>query len=211
MDRTRTQTTAGEFTRLLDQWSRGDAAALEKLVPAVYGELRRVAAGLLNREFGGRTLQSTALVHELYLRLTGEVALDVSNKAHFLSLAARLMRQILVDHARKRSRLKRGGGALRVPLTEHIEDPAGGSALGGVTLLELEEALAEFEKLDHRKARIVELRYFTGLSLEDIGQVLGISLATVKREWTVARLWLLDRLRGREESATGGRGLAGGG
>ena len=179
------------FTQLLEQWNGGDPAALEKLLPFVYDELRRVAAGLVRREHGECTLQSTALVHELYLRLTGEAALDVSNRAHFLSLCARQMRQILVDHARKRGRWKRGGGAVRVELEEAIQQP-----MTDFTLLDLNEALGEFERIDRRKAQVVELRYFAGLSLEDIGELLGISLATVKREWTVARLWLLHRISG---------------
>jgi RNA polymerase sigma factor (TIGR02999 family) len=179
------------LTELLQAWSAGDAAAREALLPRVYGELRRRAHGYLRRERPGHTLQPTALVHEVYLRLASQ-HVEWQDRGHFFGLASRLMRRILVDHARQEGRAKRGGGAFKVELSE---DVAGAAPAADVDLAALDEALEELSRLDPRQGQIVELRYFGGLSIDETASVLGLSPATVKRDWTLARAFLHQRLR----------------
>ncbi|WP_228486700.1 sigma-70 family RNA polymerase sigma factor [Paludibaculum fermentans] len=173
-------------TRLLRQWQSGEANALEELTPLVYHELRRIASGFLRREREGHTLQPTALLHEAYLRLVDQREKDWKSRAHFYGVAAHLMRLILVDYARSKARLKRGGEVQRVEWNEAISSSAERPAL----LATLDDALSELEKLDPRKGRVVELRYFGGLSVEETAEVLGISTATVGREQRMAEAWL---------------------
>jgi len=173
-------------TALLIKWQDGDDSALKKLLPLVYDELRRLARHYLRSERTGHTLQSTALVHEAYLRLVGQDSLRVESRAHFFGIAARLMRQILVDHARERGAAKRGANCLTLALDEAVALPQKRE----VDLIALDDALNGLAALDPRQSQIVDLRFFGGLSIEDTSCVLGISPATVKREWATARLWL---------------------
>ena len=170
---------------LLQQWRGGDAAALEKMLPLVYDELRRIARRQVQSERAGHTLQCTALVHEAYMRLAAGDTPQLENREHFFGIAARLMRQILVDHARARRAAKRDAG-FRVTLVE-AEGLPDQEALDVVSL---SDALDELAKLDERQAHIVELRFFGGLSIEETSSLLSLSPATVKRDWTTARLWL---------------------
>jgi RNA polymerase sigma-70 factor, ECF subfamily len=186
---------SNQVTELLARWSEGDAAAREALVPVVYNELRRVAARCLAGR-RNQTLQSTALVHEAYLRLVGREVLRVENRTHFFGIAARLMRGILVDHARMHGAAKRGANCLTLALDEAVALPQKKE----VGLVALDDALNELATLDPRQSQIVDLRFFGGLSIEDTSCVMGISPATVKREWTIARLWL-QREMSRSESA----------
>jgi RNA polymerase sigma factor (TIGR02999 family) len=178
-------------TELLAKWKTGDAVALETLIPLVYDELHRLAHHYLRGERHGHTLQSTALVNEVYLRLAGQVPGDIDNRAHFFGVAAHLMRQILVDYARGQHAAKRDGGC-RVELNESVH-PVHTTDLD---LLALDEALTQLAELDADQCRIVELRYFGGLSIESVATVIGVSPATVKREWAVARAWLSRELSG---------------
>jgi len=180
----------GAVTQLLEQARGGDSLALEKLVPLVYGELHRLAARYVRRERPGQSLQATALVHEAYLRLLKDDDLSFQNRAHFLGIAARSMRQILVEHARARGAEKRGGARRRITLDESV---AAGEARD-VDLLALDEALDRLARQDANQARIIELRFFGGLTNEETAEALGISPATVKRAWTVARAWLFREL-----------------
>jgi RNA polymerase sigma factor (TIGR02999 family) len=173
-------------TELLGKWRAGDADALSRLLPVVYQELRRVAGSYLRRERSDHTLQSTALVHEAYLRLAGPNAPEWRNRAHFFGVAANLMRQILVEHARARHAEKRGGHAVKLSLDEASDVPMAVD----VDVLALDEAMQQLAQMDARQAQIVELRFFGGLSVEGSAEVLGISPATVKRDWTSARAWL---------------------
>lgn len=173
------------ITELLSKWQAGDETALEHLTPLVYGELQRLARRYLRSERSNHTLQSTALVHEAYLRLAGQDSVRAENRAHFFGIAARLMRQILVDHARERGAAKRGGGC-RITLDEFAEIPQKQS----LDIVALNDVLNELSSLDEQQAKIVELRFFAGLSIEDTSEVLNISPATVKRKWATARLWL---------------------
>ena len=175
-----------EVTRLLVAWGEGDRAALDRLMPLVYGELRRLARHYMSRERPGHTLQTTALVNEAYLRLVGQEEMRWENRAHFFGIAARLMRQILVDHARGRQAAKRGGGQFRLSLSK-VDRAAPGP---DVNLLALDEALGRLEAIDPQKSRVVELRYFGGLGIEETAEVIGVSPATVKRDWSIARAWL---------------------
>lgn len=185
------------ITLLLERWSSGDPAAAEQVLPLVYEELRRIAARQLRRERESHTLQATAIVHEAYLRLNGQAGLEWPSRAHFFAFAAHLIRRILVDHARTRNRAKRGGGKDHLSLTE-----AADLALSRSPDLEaLDEALASLEKVDVRKAAVVELKFFGGLSLEEIAGQLGISPETVSREWRRAKAWLHSALRSGEEIA----------
>jgi RNA polymerase sigma factor (TIGR02999 family) len=177
---------SNQVTVLLARWNQGEAAAREALVPLVYEELRRVARKCLAAQHYDHTLQSTALVHEAYLRLVGRDSVHWQNRVHFFAVAARLMRGILVDHARKRSAAKRGGGAVTLVLDEEVRLPKKNE----LNLVALDHALTCLAGLDSRQSQIVELRFFGGLSIEDVAHVLGISPATVKREWATARLWL---------------------
>jgi RNA polymerase sigma-70 factor (ECF subfamily) len=180
------------ITNLLQRWSQGDREAAEEVLPLVYGELRRMAARELRRSRGGETLQATAIVHEVYLRLAGKEEFGLASRSHFFALAARLIRQILVDYARRQHRLKRGGQAERVTLTE----TAGLLQPRGPDLLAVDAALKKLEALDPRKAAIVELRFFAGLTLEETAAQLGISAETVGREWRRTRAWLSNELEG---------------
>ena len=180
-----------EVTRLLLAWRAGERAALDRLVPVVYEELRRMAHARMRAESPGRhTLQTTGLVHEAFVRLVDGTRVDWRNRTHFYALCARLMRRILVDRARERHADKRGGGARLVPLA----DAAGAVAARDADLLALEEALGRLAESDRRKAQVVELRYFGGLTVEETADALGLSPETVKRDWKVARLWLAKRL-----------------
>jgi RNA polymerase sigma-70 factor, ECF subfamily len=177
-------------TVLLARATAGDSRATGELFPLVYNELRKIAADHLEQERIGHTLQPTALVHEAYLRLVGPADMGWKNRAHFFGAAAQAIRRILVDHARSRNRLKRGGGAERTALQD-IEAPA------DVDVLDLHESLERLARIDEAKARVVELRFFGGLTLEETADVLGISVPTVSRHWEFARAWLhKDMMRG---------------
>lgn len=175
-----------EITDLLRDWEQGRQSALEKLMPLVMGELRRLAKGYLRRERAGHTLQTTALVNEAYLRLAGQNRVHWQNRNHFYAIAAQCMRRILVDYANAHQREKRGGGAHRVELTEAVSMSAEQSA----ELLALDEALKRLAAEDERKSKVVELRYFGGYSVAEVAEILGISEATVARDWRIARAWL---------------------
>ena len=176
-----------EVTALLREWSAGDHAALERLMPLVYEELRKLAASHLKSERGNHTLQPTALVHEAYLRLVGQRSVSWASRAHFYGIAAQMMRRVLVDHARKRQAAKRSPETLFLDIGEEAAAPAPERM---PELLVLDRALTELERLDPRQARVVELRFFAGLSVEETAEVAGISTATVKREWKTARAFL---------------------
>jgi RNA polymerase sigma factor (TIGR02999 family) len=180
----------GPVTQLLVAWTNGNRAALEELIPVVYPELRRIAGRYLRRERLGHTLQPTALVHEAYVKLIDQDRAQWQNRAQFFGVAAQLMRRILVDHARERAADKRGGGVRPVTLV----DAMAASPDRGIDVLALDEALERLTALYPEQGRLVELRYFGGLTIEETGEVLGISPATVKRQWTVARAWLLANL-----------------
>ena len=182
---------AHEVTGLLLSWRQGDAAALDRLVPLVYDELRRVARGHLRRESPGHALQPTALVHEVFLRLVELDRMTLNSRTHFFAVSARLMRQILVDHARRQRAEKRGGGATMVSLD--VVSPAT-TQTSGVDVLALDEALEALSSFDARQCRVVELRFFAGLNIPEAADALGISTATVEREWAMAKAWLHRRL-----------------
>jgi len=188
------ETSSQEVTRLLIAWSEGDQAALEKLIPLVYQELRRLAKLYLKRERPGHSLQTTALVHEAYLRLIDSSRVRWQNRAHFFAISAQLMRRILVDFARSRRYLKRGGAAQHVSLGEALDVA---EARGGA-LVALDDALLALAKIDERKSRVVELRYFGGLSVEETAEALKVSTETVKRDWRLARTWLRRELAGKD-------------
>ena len=181
-----------EVTRLLVDWQNGSEEARDRLMPLVYAQLRRIAGGYLSHERVGHTLQSTALVHEAYLRLIGQQRMRWQNRAHFFGIAAQMMRRILVDHARRQHRAKRGGGSVTLSLDEAL---AATEPQPSVDLLALDDALASLTSLDPRGARIVELRFFSGLSIEETAEVLAVSSATIKREWSAARAWLYREMR----------------
>ena len=177
-------------TEMLRDWRNGDQEALERLIPVVYDELHRQAANYLRRELPGHTLQTTALIHEAYLRLMNQENIEWQDRAHFYAIAARLMRQILIDHARKRRATKRGGSDIKVPLGEAMVI----SPERGVDLVALDEALTRLATIDPQQSRIVELRYFSGLSVEETAEVLAVSSRTVKRDWNVAKAWLRQQI-----------------
>ena len=179
------------INRLLVDWGHGDEEAWEELIPVVYEELRRIARRHLRRERPDHTLQSAALVNEAYLRLVRQEAPQWQNRAHFFGVAAQLMRHILVDHARNRLAAKRGAGAPRLALDERLV-PIQKSE---VDVVALDDALGKLSALDPQQGRLIELRFFGGLSIEETAVVLGVSTATVKREWAVARAWLLRELK----------------
>jgi len=195
---------AGRITRLLLEWSAGDQSALTSLLPLVYEELRAMAARHLRAERRAHTLQRTALVHEAFFRLVDYKRVASQNRAQFFALASQIMRRILVDHARRHRSQKRGGGAQRVSLEDiqprEAADPSGDvDALlftedDQVDLSAIDDALKRLEAMDPRQSKLVELRFFGGLNIEDTADVLGISPATVKREWVSARAWLLREL-----------------
>ena len=180
------------ITEALNRMARGDRTALDHLMPVVYGELRRLAASQLRRERKAHTLQPTALAHEAYLRLLGGNHAAWQSRAHFMGVAARAMREVLVDHARRRRALKRGGGLELTVLDESLQ--VAGSR--PIAFDDLDQALLDLERSSERQARVVELRYFAGLSIEETSEVLGISPVTVKRDWTMARAWLHRELSG---------------
>jgi RNA polymerase sigma factor (TIGR02999 family) len=175
---------------LLVRWKAGDQGALEKLLPLVYKELRDVARRQLRRERPGHTLQSAALVHEVYLRLVDQRPFDTENRLHFLAVASRLMRQILVDHARSHGAAKRGAD-----LTVHLDASVVLPQVKSADVVALDDALTGLAKLDEQQARVVELRFFGGLSSEEVAEVLKISASTVKRDWNVAKAWLAREMR----------------
>ena len=175
-----------DLTRLLREWASGEPQAFTRLVELVYPELRRIAAQHLSRERQGHTLQPTALVNEAYLRLAQTPGKQWTDRTHFFAVAARVVRAVLVDHARARRAAKRGGGAISVELWE----AAGQVPAPPVDLLDLDAALEALERLDAQQSRIVELRHFAGLSIEETAGVLGVSPATVKRDWVVAKTWI---------------------
>jgi RNA polymerase sigma factor (TIGR02999 family) len=186
------QSAPQNVTKLLVQWNKGDQGALEALVPLVYEELRRLARYYLKQEKQNHTLSSTALVHEAYLRLVNQREVTWQNRAHFFGVASQMMRRILVDHARHHAYAKRGGGALTLALEEAVGTPK----TREVHLVALDDALNSLAKLDERQSRMVELRFFGGLSIEETSEVLGISAPTVKREWASARAWLYREISG---------------
>jgi len=188
--RRRSNTVTGNITQLLLQWRRGDESALEQLMPLVYEELRRLARQCMRGERAGHTLQTTALVNEAYLRLVHSSRVQWQDRAHFFAIAAQLMRRVLVDEARKRRNLKRGGEFTRVQIDE-IEVSTQPREFD---LLALDQALNELAEFAPRKGKVVELRFFGGLSIEETALVLGISADIVKREWRTAKLWLLKEL-----------------
>ncbi len=181
---------ARDVTALLDDWNRGDREALDRLVPLVYAELRGIAARQLRRERNGHTLQPTALVHEAYVRLVGQRSADWQSRAHFFGVAAQVMRRILVDHARRQAAVKRGDNLQRVPLEDVIDR----SATVEIPVLGLDRALSRLERVDRGLARIVELRAFAGLTIDETAHVLRTSPSTVKRDWRTAKAWLTREL-----------------
>jgi RNA polymerase sigma-70 factor (ECF subfamily) len=189
-----------QVTQLLLDWGNGDKAALDKLVPVVYQELRRLAAYYMRRERPGHTLQTSALVNEAYMRLVDYSQMRWQSRAHFFAVAAQAMRRILVEHARKRHFAKRGGGTVKVS----FDEAAIVSQEQAADLVALDDALTSLEAMDERKARIVELRYIGGLNIEETAEVLAISPATVQREWRAAKAWLYREIKEgpRDEAAT---------
>jgi RNA polymerase sigma factor (TIGR02999 family) len=177
---------SSEVSQLLDEWSQGDRKALDALMPLVHDELHRLARSYVAHERPGNSLQATALVNELYLRLVGEREMQWQSRAHFIGVAAHLMRFILVDHCRRKNYKKRGGGAPRVTFDESL--PV--ALERGEELIALDDALQKLTAQDERKSRIVELRYFGGLSVEETAEALSVSVATVMRDWRLARAWL---------------------
>jgi RNA polymerase sigma factor (TIGR02999 family) len=199
---------AGEVTRLLQRWAGGDAAALEDLWPLVYDDVRRLARRQMARERGDHTLQGTALVNEAFIRLAGQRVFQWQNREQFLSLAAQVMRRVLVDHARQRGAQRRGDGAKRLSLHDtqaaiEVDEAQALRSLDDerIDVLAIDSALTRLALIDAPQSRIVELRYFGGLTLEETASVAGISLASVKREWAMARAWL------RRELATADAGV----
>jgi RNA polymerase sigma-70 factor, ECF subfamily len=181
----------GEITMLLGAWASGDAAARERLLPIIYAELKRMARQVFRRERGDHTLQPTAVVHEAYLKLTGGSEASFRDRAHFFAVASQAMRQILVDHARARATAKRGGGATRLELRE---EAAAGAPPSFADVLAIDEALSRLAAQDPRHARLVELRFFGGLTVEETAEVLAVSAITVKRDWRLARAFLSREL-----------------
>lgn len=179
------------ITRMLNEWSNGDPNVLDNLMPLIYDELRRQANSYLRHENPNHTLQATALIHETYLRLIDQREAHFNSRSHFFAIAANMMRRILVDHARTKHRDKRGGNAETLPLDEAINVAQKES---GVDLVALDQALNRLEEMDERQARVVELRYFSGLSLEETAEALKISRTTVAQDWALAKAWLYREL-----------------
>jgi RNA polymerase sigma factor (TIGR02999 family) len=184
--------TPEQVTQLLVDWGNGDRTALDRLIPLVYDELRRLARYYMRRERNGVTLQTTALVNEAYMRLVDQRDVRWQNRAHFFAIAAQLMRRILVDQARKRTNRKRGGDVRKVSLDE----AAMVSQTRAADLIALDEALVALEAMDERKSKVVELRFFGGLNIEETAEVMAISPATVQREWSMAKAWLYREISG---------------
>lgn len=184
----------GTVTELLRAWGNGDDGALAQLTPLMEAELRRLARQYMAHERRGHTLQTTALVNELFLRLTGARRVEWQDRAHFLGISARLMRRVLVDHARARGYRKRGGDAQRVTLNENLA----ASPELSLDVVALDRALEALAAVDARKSRVIELRFFGGLSVEETAEVLQVSPDTVKRDWRLAKLWLLRELEGKQ-------------
>lgn len=184
------ETSSQSVSLLLQRWSGGDNEALNELIPLVYAELRRMARRYMRRQVGGHTLQTTALINEAFLRLVGQNETQWENRAHFFGVAAQAMRHILVDYARTRKVAKRGGGVQQVPLDQALTI----SPEHDADLVALDDALNELAKLDQRRCLVVELRFFGGLTEEEIGTVLKVSTRTVRNDWSFARAWLLREL-----------------
>lgn len=180
-----------EITERLIAWGHGDESALDQLIPAVYQELRRMADRYLRREDPGHTLQTTALVHEAYLKLVDQTRVNWQNRAHFFGVAAQMMRRVLVDHAKSKHREKRGGEARKLSLDEVLDLTEERAA----DLVALDDALRQLAAIDERKCRVVELRYFGGLSVEETAAALGVSPQTVLRDWNLAKAWLYQELK----------------
>lgn len=191
-----------DITGLLAAWNDGDEGALKKVIPLVYPELRRIARRHLARRTAGDSLESAAVANEAYLKLIRARGIRCENRGHFFALCAQMIRRILVDHARAQQYAKRGGDAIRVPLDEALL----GTRARGIDVLALEDALASLAKLDGRKGRVVELRYFGGLSVEETAEVLQISTETVLRDWKMAKTWLFRELAGSRKVAEGPSG-----
>lgn len=185
------ETSSPNVTKLLVAWGQGDQQAFDSLMPQVQEELHRIAASYMAAERPGHDLQATALINEAYLRLVDWKDIQWADRAHFFGMAANMMRRVLVDHARRRDRAKRGGEAIHVSLIEaaHVTTPESADVLA------LDEALQRLEALDPRKSRIVEMRFFGGLSLEETAEALNVSVATVRRDWSLARAWLFRELK----------------
>jgi RNA polymerase sigma factor (TIGR02999 family) len=179
------------FTQLLVASQNGDQSALNRVMPQVYNELRRLAGSYLRRERANHTLQGTALVHEAYIRLVDQRQMTWHNRAQFFGIASQMIRRILVDHARRTQAKKRGEGGVRLSLEDA---PEPGTEPGDISLIDLDEALSRLAALDEQQSRIVEMRYFGGLSIEETAEALKISTATVKRDWTIAKAWLYQQL-----------------
>ncbi|MGO9229858.1 MAG: sigma-70 family RNA polymerase sigma factor [Bryobacteraceae bacterium] len=199
MTETPLNSSPGEITRLLLQWKQGEPDAFDRLVPLVYPQLRRIAAAYIRMEKDPGGLQATALVHEVYLRLTGRKTEALEDRAHFYAFAARVMRRILMDYARSGDTQKRGGGTEFVPLNEQIP----WVQIGGESMVQLNRALDDLEAIDPQKARLVELRFFLGCTAEEAGEILQISKATVDREVKFAKGWLYRRIVGEPERPRG--------
>jgi RNA polymerase sigma factor (TIGR02999 family) len=191
-----------EVTDLLRRWREGDREALQRLMPLVYEELNRIASRYLSHERPDHTLERAGLVHEAYVKLLDQRPIDWQSRAQFYGLAAQAMRRILVDHARSRSRTKRGAAAPRVAL-EDVEPLAAATGVHPADAIDLDRALEKLETFDPGQARIVELRFFGGLTVEETAEVMGTSESTVKREWTLARAWLFRELEGQSTSRDG--------
>ena len=187
-----TEESSRDISGLLAAWNNGDEEALGDLMPVVYPELRRIARQHLGRRPAGHTLESAALANEAYLKLTRAGGIHCENRVHFFALCSQIIRRILVDHARGRGYAKRGGNAVRVPLDQVLLR----ARTRGIEVLALDEALRSLSKIDARKGRVVELRYFGGLSVEETAEVLGISLETAKRDWRMAKTWLFSEMSG---------------
>jgi RNA polymerase sigma-70 factor (ECF subfamily) len=186
----RTEPEPSNVTALLNRMRNGDREAGDEVAELVYGELHRLASREMRREREGHTLQTTALVHEAYLQLAGSQSVEIQNRGHFFAVASQQMRRILVDHARSNSAQRRGGGGLKVDL-DQVQIGAPGPS---IDVLSLDESLRELEQLDPRAAKVVELRYFGGYTDKEVVAALGVSLATVRRDWEFARSWLFDRM-----------------
>lgn len=192
MEKVKANTSDKGVTQLLEAWGNGDESALEQLVPLVHGELRRIAHSYMRGERQGHTLQTTALVNEAYLKLVEQKHVRWQNRAHFLGIAAQAMRRILVDYARRRNYLKRGGGALQVTLG----DAESLASERSNDLVAIDEALLSLAQIDPRRSQVVELRFFGGLSIEESAEVLKVSPTTVERDWIIAKAWLHKTLTG---------------